>query len=303
MTDSLAGGKLIVGCHDEAGENATESSPLVAISRHGIEDVIQCEIKGSERINSYRSGSVVKDGALGCLRYCFRIHVPMIPIIMAILLLTTRFARVPYYPYASLVPSTNTQKIAKLEKSLGSSLELLENAAVATDHGACSQVGKNILVQGGNAVDAAVASTLCLGVASPASSGLGGGAFILVRMKKSDFEQKQGTVIVPEFIDARTQNKDSNSSNFMTEVIDCREVAPEKASRDMYAGLPNRASMAGGLAIAVPGEVSRSVSWNYALVIIAKECLILIFCIFFFLPNLASGIGTCPCPTRKVAME
>ncbi len=268
MMDSVAGGKHnILGCLDDAGENqnsvyysATESTPLVTISRHEIEDIIQCEINDSERSNSYRSDSLVKDRALGCLRYCFRIHVPMIPILAIMFLLTMSVARVPYYPYASLIPSTNTQKIVELEESLGSSLEFLENAAVATDHGACSQVGKNILVQGGNAVDAAVASALCLGVASPASSGLGGGAFILVRMKKSQFEQRQGTVTVPEFIDARTKrDEDSNSSKFMTEVIDCREVAPEKAWRDMYEGLPDRASTAGGLAIAVPGEVSRRV--------------------------------------------
>lgn len=55
------------------------------------------------------------------------------------------------------------------------------NGAVATDDGRCSRIGKDVLREGGHAVDAAVASALCLGVVSPASSGLGGGAFMLLR--------------------------------------------------------------------------------------------------------------------------
>lgn len=53
---------------------------------------------------------------------------------------------------------------------------------VAADDERCSIIGRNALRDGGNAVDAAVATTLCLGVVSPESSGLGGGAFMLVRM-------------------------------------------------------------------------------------------------------------------------
>lgn len=40
-------------------------------------------------------------------------------------------------------------------------------AAVATDNAICSNIGKQIMLQGGNAMDAAVAATLCLGVISP----------------------------------------------------------------------------------------------------------------------------------------
>lgn len=40
-------------------------------------------------------------------------------------------------------------------------------AAVATDHAECSAIGKQIMILGGNAVDAAIAATLCLGVVSP----------------------------------------------------------------------------------------------------------------------------------------
>lgn len=56
------------------------------------------------------------------------------------------------------------------------------HGAVATDDGRCSRVGRDILREGGHAVDAAVAAALCLGVVSPASSGLGGGAFMLLRL-------------------------------------------------------------------------------------------------------------------------
>lgn len=55
-----------------------------------------------------------------------------------------------------------------------------EHGVVATDHGLCSRIGRDVLKEGGHAVDAAVAAALCLGVVSPASSGIGGGAFMLV---------------------------------------------------------------------------------------------------------------------------
>ncbi|VEU43355.1 unnamed protein product [Pseudo-nitzschia multistriata] len=146
------------------------------------------------------------------------------------------------------------------------SLNNLSNGAVASDHPVCSKVGADILSKkGGNAVDAAVATVLCLGVANPASSGLGGGAFILIRSSKTHFESKQkqqhtrnssSTLLTPVFDDARDYTITNNEDpNFVTEVVDCRETAPEKASRDMYTGLPRQASFAGGLAIPIPGEL------------------------------------------------
>ncbi|CAA7049694.1 unnamed protein product [Microthlaspi erraticum] len=55
------------------------------------------------------------------------------------------------------------------------------HGAVATDDGRCSDAGVMTLRGGENAVDAAVAAAFCLGVLSPASSGIGGGAFMLVK--------------------------------------------------------------------------------------------------------------------------
>lgn len=51
---------------------------------------------------------------------------------------------------------------------------------VVTDHPSCSDIGKEILKLGGNAVDAAVAASLCLAVAVPHRAGLGGGGVMLV---------------------------------------------------------------------------------------------------------------------------
>lgn len=81
-------------------------------------------------------------------------------------------------------------------------------------------------MDGGHAVDAAVAATLCLGVVSPASSGIGGGAFMVVR-------------------EARGKAK----------AFDMRETAPGLASENMYSG--NASLKASGvLSVAVPGELA-----------------------------------------------
>jgi gamma-glutamyltranspeptidase/glutathione hydrolase/leukotriene-C4 hydrolase len=50
---------------------------------------------------------------------------------------------------------------------------IYKNGAVATDSTECSQVGVEILQQGGNAIDSAIASAFCLGVRRPFASGIG----------------------------------------------------------------------------------------------------------------------------------
>jgi gamma-glutamyltranspeptidase/glutathione hydrolase len=106
------------------------------------------------------------------------------------------------------------------------------NGVVAAAKPDASRAGIQILEMGGNAVDAAVATGFALGVLEPNASGIGGGGFMIVKMAN-----------MPEAV-----------------VIDFRPTAPSAATPDMYAlddhGRPvGNASVEGGLASAVPGEV------------------------------------------------
>ncbi|CAK8533898.1 unnamed protein product [Lathyrus sativus] len=99
--------------------------------------------------------------------------------------------------------------------------------AVAADDARCSAVGVSMLRLGGHAVDAAVAAALCIGVVFQASSGIGGGSFMVV--------------------------KSSSSSN--AQAFDMRETAPIAASQNMYQGNPE-AKVLGALSMGVPGELA-----------------------------------------------
>jgi len=131
--------------------------------------------------------------------------------------------------------------------------------SVATDHPICSEIGVSILRDSrGNAADAAVASALCLGVVNPTSSGLGGGAFILMHSDDRDMDE----ATMPSFVDARSNHSKTRETihrsripQKITEFIDCRETAPKNATYDMFESLPPEVSTLGGLAIAVPGEL------------------------------------------------
>src|SRR5690242_13008041 len=76
---------------------------------------------------------------------------------------------------------------------------------VASVHPLATDAGIAALQKGGNAIDAAIAVGLTLGVVDAHNSGLGGGCFILIR-------RADGKIIA----------------------IDGRETAPAKATRDMY---------------------------------------------------------------------
>ncbi|GAV62167.1 G_glu_transpept domain-containing protein [Cephalotus follicularis] len=102
-----------------------------------------------------------------------------------------------------------------------------DRGVVAADDARCSQIGASILRAGGHAVDAAVATALCLGVVNPMASGIGGGAFMVVR----------------------------SSATSHTQAYDMRETAPLAASQDMYEDNP-LAKYEGALSMGVPGEIA-----------------------------------------------
>ena len=105
------------------------------------------------------------------------------------------------------------------------------NGAVVSAHPLASQAGLAILKQGGNAVDAAIATQLALAVVYPGAGNLGGGGFMVAYLQSGE-----------------------------TVAIDYREKAPGKAHRDMYLdslGNPiTQLSLQGALAAGVPGTVS-----------------------------------------------
>ena len=105
------------------------------------------------------------------------------------------------------------------------------HALVVSAHYAASQVGRDIMQQGGNAYDAAVAVQFALAVVLPVAGNVGGGGFIVYRDKSG----KDGT-------------------------LDFRETAPAAARRDMYLDASGNVvpglSTAGRLAVGTPGTVA-----------------------------------------------
>ena len=104
-----------------------------------------------------------------------------------------------------------------------------DHAVVVTADGHASEVGKQILKEGGNAVDAAVAVQFALAVTLPRAGNIGGGGFMVIQMA------------------------DGTSAS-----LDFREKAPLQAGRDMYirnGEVVPELSREGALAVGVPGVV------------------------------------------------
>src|SRR5213078_3288951 len=122
------------------------------------------------------------------------------------------------------------QKINPYQYSIQKKIEC-RNGAVVSAHPLASKVGVNILQQGGNAVDAAIATQLALAVVYPGAGNIGGGGFMVARLQN-------GKLIA----------------------LDFRETAPGKANRDMYIDSNGKArtdkSQDGDLSGGVPGTVA-----------------------------------------------
>lgn len=106
-----------------------------------------------------------------------------------------------------------------------------QHGMVSSVDALATQVGVDILKQGGNAVDAAVAVGYALAVTHPQAGNLGGGGFMLLR-----------------------------TASGHTTAIDFREMAPTHASRDMFLDAQGNAdskkSLTSPLASGVPGTVA-----------------------------------------------
>ena len=105
------------------------------------------------------------------------------------------------------------------------------NGVIATGRAECTEIGLDILKQGGNAVDAAVAVGFALGVCEQQSSGIGGGGFMTLRLATGE----------TFFLDFRDRSGAAAS-------LDMWEVNPDGS-------VLNQENKIGGKAVAVPGDV------------------------------------------------
>jgi gamma-glutamyltranspeptidase/glutathione hydrolase len=107
-----------------------------------------------------------------------------------------------------------------------------EQGMVVAQEKLAAQVGADILRQGGNAVDAAVATGFAMAVTYPRAGNIGGGGFMVIHLA----DQNQNVA------------------------IDYRETAPQAATRDMFLGADGKPdpdkSRNSALAIGVPGTVA-----------------------------------------------
>ena len=120
-------------------------------------------------------------------------------------------------------------------------------AAVASAHPLATRAGLDIMRQGGNAFDAAVAVSAALAVVEPYSSGIGGGGFYLLHK-------------VQPGEDSTCQSEDGDRparkrGRYL--MLDARERAPLRAHADMYLDdkgeVVNNASINGALSAGIPG--------------------------------------------------
>ena len=129
-------------------------------------------------------------------------------------------------------PACEEQQSIEIPNRLG---VVSDHVMVVSAHPLATQVGLDILKNGGNAIDAAVAVHFALAVVFPAAGNIGGGGFLVYR---------------------------THDGKFFT--LDYREKAPMKAVIDMYLDengeVDNEKSILGHLASGIPGSVDGMVT-------------------------------------------
>ena len=109
---------------------------------------------------------------------------------------------------------------------------VFEREVVAADHPEASAAGLEVLRMGGNAVDAAVATSFALSVVRPESCGIGGGGFMVIALPATAGRPAVETA------------------------IDYRERAPAAMTAGTFAEAGASSSRVGGLSVGVPGTVA-----------------------------------------------
>jgi gamma-glutamyltranspeptidase / glutathione hydrolase len=133
--------------------------------------------------------------------------------------------RRPFAPCFALLAA-----LAALGASASAEVARGSRGIVSSGHPLATEAGLQVLKNGGNAIDAAVAVALTLGVVDGHNSGIGGGGFMLIR-------RANGELVA----------------------LDGRETAPAAATRDMYLRNGNAdtsLSQTGALAVGVPGALA-----------------------------------------------
>lgn len=114
--------------------------------------------------------------------------------------------------------------------------EIRPHGAVASTSDVCSQLGVSQLKAGGNAVDAAITTMLCMGITHPQYAGIGGGGLMVIHDHKSQEPEHQ------------------------THMLDFRETMPANYPiAEVKGSYSNEreisSTVVGGRAVGVPGEV------------------------------------------------
>lgn len=148
------------------------------------------------------------------------------PLLRACFVIVASFALLNT-PAVSLFTATPVASVAASREPVRA-----KHGIVASTNEVASRVGVDVMRRGGNAIDAAIAVAFALAVTHPAAGNLGGGGFMLIRLKDGK-----------------------------TTAIDYREMAPAAAYRDVYLDKDGKlivgegGSLVGYRAAGIPGTV------------------------------------------------